>query len=437
MVPPADDRGEQKDEQIPSLSAVDTAPTAEESISPVQESPMSEDQVQGAMRASNDSALTVSATPGPTQAHCDGAQSSGSASTGVGSGTALTASPAACGEKPGNPEGQSLLGLFMGKAEIEGSRSDPEEAVAQARHIESHHSTLDDIMLGYYVDASYDDQTGRGAYSVVYKHFAPGEEDDGKIVMMGWPMDPAVDNVVAEILAVVSAMSSDLQRLSQRPALVCIFSDHTTPHNFAANPRGTLATKPHSLRHQIYRRMFASSRELAAIPGLQTEHELLWLPSHMVGNKVDLHEMADKHSTWVRKEQRPICLVGGVEVELEVEEGMYWELRDAFVRRTARVPPARGLKRFKREREAEDMDKEKQRVHGSLSLEDELEEGEIVEELEEGEVVEERRIVSVGREKPLGRERQPEYGRLSYDDEVEVERSVVIRVKRRKMTRYW
>ena len=96
--------------------------------------------------------------------------------------------------------------------------------------------------------------------------------------------------------------------------------------------------------------MFEASRALAAIPGLQTELELRWLPSHMGGHKVDMHEQADRHCARVWRERRPICLVDGVEAPLSMEEGVYFELRGPFERRVAAVAASpRRAKRPRRE----------------------------------------------------------------------------------------
>lgn len=91
--------------------------------------------------------------------------------------------------------------------------------------------------------------------------------------------------------------------------------------------------------------MFKASRELAAIPGLTTELELLWLPSHMAGHEVRMHKQADRHCARVRREGRPICLVDEVEVPLSMEEGLFFELRDAFVKCEVKAPKGRGVKR--------------------------------------------------------------------------------------------
>ena len=91
---------------------------------------------------------------------------------------------------------------------IKGSRSDPEEPVAEADYFQNHNSTFDNIMIGIFVDGSFDAKTGAGAYSVVFRNFSPGSEDDGKVIKMGWPMDAACDNNLSEIAAVVRSRTS-------------------------------------------------------------------------------------------------------------------------------------------------------------------------------------------------------------------------------------
>lgn len=91
---------------------------------------------------------------------------------------------------------------------MDGTREQPEEAVAAILDAENHICKHGDISLLIVCDGSADKQSrnGHGGYSLVFKRLAPGSLVDGEVVQQAWAVSPAIDNNLIEAIGVLQSL---------------------------------------------------------------------------------------------------------------------------------------------------------------------------------------------------------------------------------------
>ncbi|KAK3319674.1 hypothetical protein B0T19DRAFT_478765 [Cercophora scortea] len=185
-------------------------------------------------------------------------------------------------------------------------------------------STTKKVILVAYVDGSAKDENGVVSWAVVWRRFAPGHPDDGKVIGMAWHAAGVCSNV-AESLAMlqgVEILTRELERAAvlarrnywdeiggrNREAKIVLFSDSMAvletvnrltkeDHNVPNHGKGYLA-----------RRIAQSSQRLLDNEaGLSIDLSLYWVPGHC--NQCRHHQLADQLSRRARENCTNLSIV--------------------------------------------------------------------------------------------------------------------------------